>query len=214
MSHCPPIDTVASGKETPAKRTFFDAMNVVLLLLLTSAAAGLALFFLLTAGFAFARLRGERLVPCPETGEPAAVKLASVTGALAAPFGGKVPSLRSCSRWPERAGCGQECLARITSAPDGCLLRSLAERFYAERRCAICANPFPGSLPPTEHAPALLAADGTTTVWTDLPAEKVPEAFASREPVCWNCHVLRSLWVRRPDLVLVRPAHPDPQQPL
>jgi hypothetical protein len=111
-------------------------MNVLLLLLVTSAAAAMAGYVLFSAALRWARFRGTRVVSCPETGKPAAVALASLSGALAAPFGATVPSLRACSRWPERAGCGQECLGEIEESPDGCLLRSLAERgasFFAPR---------------------------------------------------------------------------------
>jgi len=40
---------------------------------------------------------------------------------------GKSPELRlsSCSRWPERAGCGQECLSQIEASPVECLVRNI-----------------------------------------------------------------------------------------
>ena len=76
--------------------------------------------------------QGDRLVTCPETRQPAGVAL-DVKHAVKhtvkhAVIGiGRVPALRlqTCTRWPERQDCGQECLAQVESAPDGCLVRNI-----------------------------------------------------------------------------------------
>ena len=63
------------------------------------------------------KYKGRRVVTCPENERPAGVTVdarhAAATG-LAKP-----PQLRleSCSRWPEKAGCGQQCLSQIEASP-------------------------------------------------------------------------------------------------
>lgn len=186
-------------------------MNVVFFILLSSAIAGVTVYLLLTAVLSYVRSRGTRLVTCPETGKPAAVALHSLKGALTAPFGKTEETLSECSRWPERLGCGQECLAEIAKAPDGCLVRERAARWYQGKSCAVCGNPF-GEISFAEHRPALLSPGGVTVQWHQVPAERLPELFATHAPVCWNCHVVQRVVRDHPDLVVVRPPHPDPQQ--
>ena len=62
---------------------------------------------------AFFRLRGKRLVTCPETHAPAAVDVAAGEAALGAFVNEPTLRLLECSRWPERERCGQECLQQI-----------------------------------------------------------------------------------------------------
>lgn len=66
---------------------------------------------------AYLKFRGTRLVTCPENSEPAAVtidpKHVFMTGAVGEPD----LRLSSCSRWPERQECAQECLRQIEAAP-------------------------------------------------------------------------------------------------
>src|SRR5512142_2861678 len=58
--------------------------------------------------------RGTRLVACPETKRPAAVELDALRAAFSL-FGDEPGRFRlaNCSRWPEKAGCGQECLSEV-----------------------------------------------------------------------------------------------------
>lgn len=183
-------------------------MNPLSVLLLTSAAAGVA-FLLVAAGRAWERTRGTRLVTCPGSGQRTAVALRSFGAALS--LGGAAPRVGACSRWPERASCGQECLAEIEQAPDGCLVRAMVERFYAGHACVGCGRPF-GAVTGLEHRHALLSEEGTTLQWDEVDVEELPRLFLSHQPLCWSCHVLRSLKAKRPGLLVVRPEHPDPQQ--
>src|SRR4051812_32154834 len=77
------------------------------------------------------RYRGMRVITCPENFRPAGVQVDASHAAATA--WGRSPDLRlaSCSRWPERAGCGQQCLAEITHAPADCLVRNILEKWYA-----------------------------------------------------------------------------------
>jgi hypothetical protein len=56
----------------------------------------------------YRKFRGKMLVNCPETHDPAAVKVAGVREAMATLVGKQHVELNACSRWPERAGCEQD----------------------------------------------------------------------------------------------------------
>lgn len=149
--------------------------------------------------------RGTRLVACPETKRPAAVELDSMRAALTL-FAGEPGQLRlsSCSRWPERAGCGQECLGEIERDMESCLVRNLVAGWYRGQSCVFCAKLVP-EVTWTEHRPALLAPDGLTVSWKDVKPENLPDVFSTHKPVCWDCHVVQGVVRERPDLVTVRP---------
>lgn len=65
----------------------------------------------------YKRYSGSRLVACPENQQPAAVTIDARHAAATGIHG--VPHLRlcDCTRWPERAKCGQECLSQ--AVPSG-----------------------------------------------------------------------------------------------
>jgi hypothetical protein len=148
--------------------------------------------------------RGTRLVACPETKRPAAVELDAMRAAFSP--GGEAGRLRlsNCSRWPERAGCGQECLAEVERDPEGCLVRTIVSGWYRGQSCAFCGKPIP-EVTWTEHRPALLAPDGMTVSWKDVKPETLPDLFSTHKPVCWDCHVVQGVVRERPDVVTVRP---------
>lgn len=86
------------------------------LLAMAGAMASATLVFLW--GRTFLALSGDRVIVCPETHEPAGVTLERFRGALRALAGYEPLRVAGCSRWPERAGCAQECLREIRAAPD------------------------------------------------------------------------------------------------
>jgi hypothetical protein len=153
-------------------------------------------------------LRGARLVTCPETGQPVAVDLDLKYSAVHSAFGRPHFRLKDCSRWPERAGCGQMCLGDLEAAPHDCLVRTVLARFYAGRRCAFCRRPF-GEIHWHDHKPALVGKDGVTRAWADVPPETVPSVLATHHPVCWNCHVAETFRRQHPDMVVERPPRPE-----
>jgi hypothetical protein len=73
--------------------------------------AAVALVFVLApvAGSAYVRLRAPRWLRCPETHLPAAVAVDAGHAAWTAAFSGPLLRIRSCTLWPERAGCAQRC---------------------------------------------------------------------------------------------------------
>lgn len=57
--------------------------------------------------------RSRRVVTCPEAGLSTEVEVDAARVARSAWLGPLDLRLRSCARWPERAGCGQECLSQL-----------------------------------------------------------------------------------------------------
>lgn len=153
---------------------------------------------------AWRRYHGTSVITCPETSQPAAVEVNAVRAALTLLVGG-APDLRlsDCSRWPERRGCGQECLRQIEAAPEDCLVRNMLRRWYAGKTCVLCGQSV-GERDWLQHRPALMNSDRKTFEWREIPPETLPSVLASSQPVCWNCHVAESFRREFPDLVTDR----------
>jgi len=173
----------------------------------------IAAFFVLAVGYvlfrilhSYFKLRGKRLVTCPETQKPAAVDLDAKHLAGEAAFGAPHLRLSECSRWPERQGCGQECLKQIEGAPEGCLVRRIVADWYAGRTCAICGKPVEVAEQRVGHVPALLSPEKRTVYWDKIAPERLPEVFQTHSPVCWSCHIAETFRREHPDLVVDRPA--------
>jgi hypothetical protein len=62
---------------------------------------------------AYRMYRTRCAVTCPETGRPAEVDVDAARVARSAWLGPLDLRLTACTRWPERAGCGQECLGQL-----------------------------------------------------------------------------------------------------
>jgi hypothetical protein len=58
----------------------------------------------------FRRFRSPRMLSCPETGGTAEVGIDAPRAALTSAFGRPLLRVKSCSRWPERERCKQDCL--------------------------------------------------------------------------------------------------------
>lgn len=156
---------------------------------------------------AYRRYRGERVVTCPETGKTVAVEVNASMAAVSASLDDPRLRLSSCSRWPERQGCGQACLAEIEAAPDGCLVRERLAAWYREARCALCGRMI-GEIRWTDRKPALLAPDRKTLDWSQVVPEELPVILTTHRPICWNCHVAESFLRRYPDRVVKDPRKP------
>jgi hypothetical protein len=150
--------------------------------------------------------RGDSVVTCPANQRPAGVRV-DATRAAATSFG-SAPKLRlrSCSRWPEKAGCGQECLREIREAPAECLVRNIVAKWYEGKTCASCGNPI-GRIEWGPSQPALLSADKKSVEWKQVPADLLFETLEAAVPVCFACHLANSLVREHPDLVIERGSH-------
>ncbi len=176
----------------------------VLLAVLLFLAAGSFLVRLVRAANLYLKMRGKRIITCPETAKPAAVEVAAGPVALEALVGEPHILLSDCSRWPERMDCGQSCLRQIEVEPDDCLVIRVVENWYRGRTCAFCGNLF-GEIHWLEHQSALLGPDGKTVMWDEVAPEALPGILATHRPVCWSCHITQTFRRENPDLVVDRP---------
>lgn len=152
----------------------------------------------------YLKLRGKRLVTCPETKKATAVKVAAGTVAVKALIGPLRLRLSECSCWPEHQNCGQECLRQIEAAPEDCLVWTIISRWYEGRQCAYCRKRF-GELKWHDHRPALIGADRRTVQWDEIPTESLLDVLQTHWPVCWNCHMAQTFRREYPDLVSDQP---------
>jgi hypothetical protein len=154
---------------------------------------------------AWIRYRGAMLVTCPETAAPTTVKVdvTTLTGGVLSDSGIR---LAACSRWPEKQGCDQLCVAQIAADPDQCLVSTIAHEFFKDKRCAICHHEIvePALI---SHPAALRTPDGITIEWPQFPPERLQAAFKTHAPVCWNCHISEEFRRVHPELVTDRPPH-------
>jgi hypothetical protein len=162
---------------------------------------------LVILGRAFLRVylefRGDRVITCPENQRPAGVRVDARHAGFTNLQGSPDLRLKSCSRWPERQDCGQQCLRQIEAAPEDCLVRNILTKWYTGKTCAVCGKPI-GEIHWADHKPALLSPEHQTVQWPDVPAETVPEVLQTHQPVCWNCHVVNRLMTQHPELVVDR----------
>ena len=158
----------------------------------------------------YIKMRGARVVTCPDNEQPAAVTVDARLAAITAAGGREQLRLDSCSRWPEKAGCGQECLKQIEAQPADCLVKTQVSRWYADKSCAICGKGL-GQADWAAHRPALQAPDGRTLEWSEVRPEAMFEVMASHAAICWDCHVAETFRRQRPDLVLDNPFANQPR---
>jgi len=171
--------------------------------LITVAAIILAGIAVWRLGSAWLKYRGRRVITCPENREPAGVSL-DVRHAAATALGGNLQlRLSQCSRWPERAGCGQECLSQIEKSPEDCLVRNILLHFYEGKKCAWCGRPI-GEIHLAERKPALLTADRCSVEWNQIPAEQLQQTLATALPLCFTCHIANTMVREHPELVIDR----------
>lgn len=71
------------------------------------------------------KYRGRMLITCPENQRPAGVSVDPRHAAATSLAGKPEFHLTHCSRWPENAGCGRECLRDIETSPENCLLHNI-----------------------------------------------------------------------------------------
>jgi len=93
--------------------------------------------------------------------------------------------LQSCSRWPEKGDCGQECLAQLEPSPEN--IDRLLTKWYQDKSCAICAR----ALTPSDWRRSRLAVLNQEHKLFELRQMQLDELQSTLEnmhPLCWNCH--------------------------
>lgn len=166
----------------------------------------IVVFALFRSVGAYRKFRGDRIVSCPENHQAAAVRVAAARAAMQAALAAPHLELSACSRWPEKAGCGQQCLSQIQEAPKARLVSTIVNRWYQGMKCVYCHKPF-GEIHWHDHPPALVNEQGETNEWNEIPLENLQRTLATHWPVCWNCHVAETFRRLHPEMVTDRPTH-------
>jgi len=181
------------------------------LLLGVAALVGLGVLFVYGRGVigVWLRYRGTRVVVCPENRETVAVEVDAAHAAWSAPPGHPDLRLADCTRWPEKAFCGQECLGQIEAAPEACRLQALLADWYRGKACAVCGRTF-GDVHWHDHKPGLVSPAGALVRWGGFRPEQVREVLESHRPVCWDCLLAEQFRREHPELVTERPARTGP----
>jgi len=164
-----------------------------------------AVLILGSALVVYVKLRGTRLIICPETGKHAAVELDATHAALVSPFGTRRFRLSACSRWPDRKDCGQDCLREIESSPDDCLVRTILTKWHKGKKCALCGKAL-AEMDWLDNKPALMSPGKLSREWSEISPLEIPDVLATDMPVCFNCHIAQTFRRRYPDLVVDRPS--------
>ncbi len=148
-------------------------------------------------------LKGTRVVTCPETARPAAVRI-DVSHAVATALTEPEPEVRlaDCSRWPDRGPCDERCLPEAQMRTNTAY--AIAARWFSGRPCVYCGKPI-AAIQGNEGGAALLAADATTIEWSDIEPERLPDLLRTHWPVCARCHVAETFRRTHPELVTDRP---------
>ena len=146
---------------------------------------------------ACSKYRGAKIVACPETGSCAVVEVDTLHASLTSIVGRAQIRVESCSRWPMKSQCGQECLATLDVAPGECLVSGSLMSWYRGRNCVYCGNPAE-ELQWLDHQSALQTQRG------EVGSRSVPVARSSivvktHLPVCWNCYLAQSSRKGHPD---------------
>jgi len=163
--------------------------------MLTFALFPLVLFFLgaiLVTGLPVAmsiqnyyRNRGRKAAICPENGEAVTVEFDNRFAFRTALRGQEHTRLASCTRWPEKGDCGQECRSQIDPSPEN--VERLMLAWYKGRVCAICAR----NITPSDWRRsrlALLNERHRLVELRDLDLHGLQAALTTMRPLCWTCH--------------------------
>jgi hypothetical protein len=129
--------------------------------------------------------RGRHSVKCPETGEAVGVEVDNRYAFRMALRGQEHSRLSSCSRWPEKGDCGQECLMQLDASPEN--LQKLLSKWMEGKSCAICGR----VIMPDDWGQGRLAVlnqDHELFELRDLPAEDLQMALEYTRPLCRKCH--------------------------
>jgi hypothetical protein len=131
------------------------------------------------------RNRGRQSVTCPDSGQPADVEVDNKFAFWTALRGQQHSRLESCSRWPEKGDCGQECLADLDPSPEN--IDRLLTKWYEGKSCAICAR----ALTQADWRRSRLAVLNEQEKLFELRYMMLDELQVTLQhmrPLCWNCH--------------------------
>jgi hypothetical protein len=128
----------------------------------------------------------NREIVCPENRQPAAIKL-DIGYRIRTLFRGDGESLRlkSCSRWPARQDCGEECLLQVDLNPR--MLDEVLRKWYEGKSCALCHR----ALTERDWRLGRFAAIDRNSEFVSaseiLRSVELTTALAQHRPVCGEC---------------------------
>ena len=129
--------------------------------------------------------RGRQSAICPENGQPVDVEVDNKYGFWTALRGQEHSRLKSCTRWPEKGDCGQECLAQVDPSPEN--VERLMLGWYRGKACTICAR----SITPSDWRRGRLAwldAQHKLVELRQVDLKQLQLAMQAMRPLCWICH--------------------------
>ncbi|SRR6266571_6597563 len=152
---------------------------------------------------AYLKYRGKRIITCPETRRPAGIEVDAAHAAFTSAAGYWDLRLKSCSRWPEREDCGQECLLQVQLSPQDCLVRRVLSDWYEDKQCVSCGLTF-GEIRFLDHKPGLLSPEGRLVGLNEVATEEIPDVLATHFPVCWDCHITETFCREHLEMIVDR----------
>ena len=161
-------------------------MITPVLVVLSFLLLGVAIF---AAEFAMARhaFGAPRVIRCPSTSRPAAVRLESFRAGLARTLGREPKiELADCSRWPDASNCARGCMADIVRDFDATRLSTRIDRWRATSQCSKCGRVF-GSEGSGRTRVNFVSPNGMVFEWNELPFDWLGEALESWQPLCGRC---------------------------
>lgn len=85
-------------------------MNPAITTVLSIIALGTLYVLLPVVAGTYRRFAKRRVVTCPETKSFAEIQIDAAHAAVSSAIGEPRLKVESCTRWPERTGCGEDCL--------------------------------------------------------------------------------------------------------
>lgn len=129
--------------------------------------------------------RGRHSAICPENGEHVDIEMDHKFAFWTALRGQEHTRLASCTRWPEKGDCGQECQAQLDPSPEN--VERLMLGWYKGRVCGICAR----NITPSHWRRSrlgLLDEHHKLVELRDLDLAGLQAALTHMRPLCRTCH--------------------------
>lgn len=127
----------------------------------------------------------SNVIICPETLNSAEIQVDRMHQLYTLWRDQKETRLKSCTRWPERAECDQDCIAQVEPGP--AVIDRILGRWYDSKNCAICAMPLVRTDFQRGKA-AALDRDGALVELREMNWNEFPMSLERFDPICWKCH--------------------------
>jgi len=129
--------------------------------------------------------RGKRSITCPDDQKPAEIEVDRKFALQAAMRGNEQMRVETCSHWPAREECGQECLVQVDPTPEN--IERLFTKWFDGKPCSICAR----ALTPADWRMgrmAFLDDNFKLVELRQIDLEDLGLVAEPKRPLCWKCH--------------------------